>query len=301
MTWGTDTGMEDARAQLHALLDGGGTLVDTADCYGDGAAEEVLGDLLSDDVDRSELVITTKAGQGQTGITASGAPRPDASARTMLTSLDRSLRRLGTDHVDLWLVHAWDPAVPVEETLRALQAAVSTGRARYVGVADHRGWQLATAAAVAQHLGVPLIAAAQEVSLLQRSADAEVLPAAAHHGVGVIAWAPLGRGVLTGKYLSKVPPGSRGASERLAGWVAPYLDDSHRRVVQAVVTAADGLGVPPLQVALAWARDVPGVASCVVGARTADQLREALAADDLELPAEIRAALDDVSVRATSG
>jgi aryl-alcohol dehydrogenase-like predicted oxidoreductase len=295
LTWGRDTDEDEARACLRAFVEAGGTLVDTADGYGDGCAEEVLGSLLDDVVDRADLVVVTKAGGGCWG-SATGR-RPDASARSMLAALDRSLSRLGTDHVDLWMAHAWDPAVPVEETLRALHAAVSTGRARYVGVAEHTGWQLATAASAAARTGAPLVAAAQELSLLQRSAEAEVLPAAAHHGLGVLACAPLARGVLTGKYRDGVPAESRVASEHLAGWVAPYLGREHRQVVSAVCTAAEGLGVAPLEVALAWVRDVPGVVSAVVGARSAAQLELALSSEDLVLPTEIRAALDDVSAR----
>ena len=294
--WGRDTDEHEARDLLRLFVEAGGTLVDTADSYGEGMAEEVLGALVGEVVDRSDLVICTKAGLG--GDVSAGAPaRPDASARSMLMALDRSLSRLGTDHVDLWLAHMWDPAVPVEETLRALQAAVTTGRARYVGIADHAGWQLATAAAGATRTGVPLVAAATELSLLQRASEAEFLPAATHHGVGVLAWAPLARGVLTGKYRTAIPADSRGASTHLARWVAPYLGAEHRRVVQAVSTAAEGLGVAPMEVALAWVRDRPGVVSALVGARTADQLDAALDSEDLVLPPEIRAALDDVSAR----
>jgi len=296
LCWGHDTDEHDARDQLRLFVEAGGTLVDTADSYGDGTSEEVLGALLGEVVDRSDLVITTKAGLGR-DVAAGGPLRPDASARSMLMALDRSLARLGTDHVDLWLAHAWDPAVPVEETLRALQAAVTTGRARYVGVADHAGWQLATAAAGAVRTGVPLVAAANELSLLQRRAEAELVPAATHHGVGVLAWAPLARGVLTGKYRAGLPADSRAASQQMARWVAPYLGAEHRRVVQAVATAADGLGVAPLEVALAWVLDRPGVVSALVGARTAGQLKAVLAGEDLVLPPEIRAALDDVSAR----
>ncbi|SDQ41102.1 aldo/keto reductase [Quadrisphaera sp. DSM 44207] len=297
LTWGRDTDEHEARDQLRAFVEAGGTLVDTADSYGGGAAEAVLGALLAEDVDRSEVVLCTKAGIGH-GPDAGRRGRwgrADGSARSMLAALDRSLARLGTDHVDLWLAHSWDPWVPVEETLRALQAAESTGRARYVGVADHSGWQLATAAAASGARGLPLVAASVELSLLQRAAEREVVPAAAHHGLGLLAWAPLAHGVLTGKYRGGAPADSRATSAELAPWVRPYLGDEHRRVVHAVSTAAQGLGVAPLEVALAWVRDSPGVVSAVVGARTAGQLLGALEVEDLVLPPEIRAALDDVS------
>jgi aryl-alcohol dehydrogenase-like predicted oxidoreductase len=142
---------------------------------------------------------------------------------------------------------------------------------------------------------VPLVATSVEYSLVQRSAEAEVLPATAELGMGVLPWSPLGRGVLTGKYRRGIPADSRGASSHLSGFIEPYLDERARHIVDAVCTAADGLGASPLEVALAWVRDHPGVTAPVVGARTAAHLTAALAAEDLELPAEIRTALDDVS------
>jgi aryl-alcohol dehydrogenase-like predicted oxidoreductase len=135
-----------------------------------------------------------------------------------------------------------------------------------------------------------------EYSLLQRGIEREVLPAAVDLGVGILPWSPLGRGVLTGKYRTGTPADSRAASAHFGPFVEPYLEDRARRIVDAVATAADGLGVTPLEVALSWVRDRPGVVAPIVGARTAVQLRTALAAEDVMLPAEIRAALDDVSV-----
>lgn len=289
LTWGRDTDEHEAADQLRSFVDAGGTLVDTAASFGDGASEELLGSLLGDVVDRADLVLATKAGLWP------GTSRVDAGARSMLRSLDDSLARLRTDHVDLWLVQAWDPVVPLEETLAVLRTAVASGRARYVGVANYSGWQLARAATLAQAAGVPLVADEVEYSLLERSPEVDVVPAGAHVGSGVLAWAPLGRGVLTGKYRSGTPADSRAASPHLSGYVEPYLDADCGRVVEAVATAADGLGCAPLEVALAWVRDAPGVASALVGARTAAQLRGSLAAEDVVLPDEIRQALDDVS------
>lgn len=289
LTWGRDTDEHEAADQLRSFVDAGGTLVDTAASYAGGASEELLGALLGDVVPRDDVVLVTKAGLRP------GTSHVDASARNLLRRLEESLARLRTDHVDLWLVHAWDPQVPLEETLAALRVAVSSGRARYVGVSGYSGWQLARAATLSAGAGVPLVADQVEYSLLQRSAEAEVIPAAEHVGAGVVAWAPLGRGVLTGKYRHGTPADSRAASPHLAAYVTPYLDGDGRRVVEAVATAADGLGSAPLEVALAWARDAPGIASAVVGARTAAQLRGSLAAEELTLPEEIRQALDDVS------
>lgn len=301
MTWGHDGDDEIARDQLVTFLEAGGTLVDTAAGYGDGAAEEMLGMLLGHVVSRDQVLVVSRAGAGLPVGGPGGADGPagavDTSRRALLDTLDASLTRLGTDHVDLWLVHGFDPATPLSETLSALDFAVDTGRTRYVGVASCSGWQLAGAATWQR--AVPgraaVVAVAAEYSLLARGVEREVVPAAVHLGVGLLPWSPLGRGVLTGKYRHGVPADSRAASPGLAPFVEAYFDSRSRRIVDAVVTAADGLGVPALEVALAWVRDRPGVTAPVVGARTNAQLRAALAAESLTLPGEIRQALDDVS------
>jgi aryl-alcohol dehydrogenase-like predicted oxidoreductase len=293
LTWARNTGEREAADLLKAFWEAGGTLVDTADVYADGGAEYLLGRLVQDLVPRRDLVIATKAG---------GVPDPerrfDCSRGHLLDALDASLERLGTDYVDLWQVHAYDPFTPLEETLQALDTAVGSGRARYAGVAGFCGWQLAKAASwqlAAPGARTRLASTQMEYSLLQRGVEREVLPAALDLGVGLLPSSPLGRGVLTGKYRRSTPPDSRGASERLAPFVAPYLDDAAARIVDAVAIAADGLAVTPLQVALAWVRDRPGVAAPVIGARTSQQLTEALSVESLTLPDEICRALDDVS------
>ncbi|WP_371482762.1 aldo/keto reductase [Kitasatospora sp. NBC_00315] len=291
MTWGRDTDEHEAADQLKEFVDAGGDLVDTADVYADGGAEYLLSRLTDSLIPRSELVIATKAGS-----VPESDRRFDTSRGYLLRALDASLHRLGTDYVDLWQVHAFDPGTPTDETLHALDLAVSSGRARYVGVSNHSGWQLAKMAARRQGDGrVPLAATQMEYSLLQRGIEREVLPAALDAGVSVLASSPLGRGVLTGKYRHAVPKDSRGASPYLSGFVQPYLDDRSRRIVDAVATAADGLASSPLAVALAWVRDRPGVASALVGARTTSQLQAALSVEALTLPEEIRGALDDIS------
>ncbi|NUR88770.1 MAG: aldo/keto reductase [Nonomuraea sp.] len=291
MTWGRDTDAEEAAAQLRTFVEAGGNLVDTADVYTGGDAERLLGRMLRD-LPRSELVISTKA-----VVTPAGHRPRDASRRHLLAAVDASLARLGLDYVDLWQLHTYDPEVPLEETLAALEAIVTSGRAVYAGVCDYAGWQLA-AAAVTQRCApgrVPITSAQVEYSLLAREPERELLPAAAHVGAGVLAWSPLGRGVLTGKYRTGIPGDSRAATPHFAEFVRPYLDERSRRVVESVMTAADGLGVSPLAVALSWVRDLPGVASAIVGARTNSQLTGALLAEDVVLPIEIREALDDVS------
>ncbi|MFF5205466.1 aldo/keto reductase [Streptosporangium sp. NPDC000396] len=292
MTWGRDTGAEEAAAQLRTFAEAGGTLIDTADVYGGGEAERLLGRLIRDAVPRSELVLSTKA-----VLTPTGRRPRDASRKHLIAAIDASLTRLGVNEVDLWQLHAFDPDVPLEETLAAVDAIVSSGRAAYAGVCDYTGWQLAVAAVSQRAVPsrVPIVASQVEYSLLARDAERELIPAAEHVGAGVLAWSPLGRGVLTGKYRTGIPADSRAATPHFADFVKPYLDERCRRVVESVTTAAEGLGVSPLAVALSWVRDQPGVTSAIVGARTHAQLAGVLQADDLTLPVEIREALDDVS------
>lgn len=291
MTWGRDTDGDDAADQFALFRDAGGTLVDTADRYCGGESEVIVGRLLAGC--RDEVVLATKAG-------AASALGEGCSRRHLLASLDASLRRLGTDHVDLWQLHRYDPGVPLEETLGALDTAVASGRARYVGVSNYSGWQTATAATHQRGWPgrAPLVSTQVEWSLLARGVEREVVPACAHHRLGVLAWSPLGRGVLTGKYRGGVPADSRGASPLYETFVAPYLDEGATRVVGAVATAAQGLGVSPLAVALAWVRDQPHVAAAIVGARTRAQLLGILEAETLTLPAEIRDALTEISAPA---
>lgn len=290
MTWSRDTDEHEAGELLRDFVDAGGTLVDTAASYADGAAEELIGHLLGTVVPREDVVLCTKAGVRRT---PSGGV-VDASRGALLASLDASLARLRTDAVDLWLVQTPDPRTPLTETLSALRLAVTSGKARYVGLSNHPAWQTAQAATV---LGddIGLTAVEVEYSLLQRGIEREVVPAAAALGVGVLAWSPLGRGVLTGKYRRTIPADSRAASPHLSGFVEPYLTGLSTPVVEAVATAADGLGRTPTEVALAWVAGRRTVASAIVGARTPAQLRTSLASVDLQLPPEITLALDEVS------
>ncbi|GAA1969198.1 aldo/keto reductase [Isoptericola halotolerans] len=293
MTWGRDTAVDDASAILRSFVDAGGTLVDTAASYGDGDAERLLGEQLAGTVARDELVLCTKGGvrHGPDG------PRRDASRGGLLADLDGSLARLGVDHVDLFLVACPDPTTPLEETISALRLAVTSGRTRYVGLSNVPAWTAARAATLLEAAeGIGLTALQMEYSLLQRGVERETVPASASLGLGLLAWSPLGRGVLTGKYRRAVPVGSRAASDHLAGFVGQYLEDGDAAaVVEAVATAAEGLGRSPLEVALAWLLARPTVASAVVGARTPEQIAGTIGALDLSLPGEVHAALDDVS------
>ena len=293
MTWGRDTDEIEAADQCRAFLDAGGNFIDTASTYGDGDSERVIGGLIGTLFNRDEVVIATKAGIGFTD----GVRKVDASRHSLIAELDRSLSRLGTDFVDVWHVHAWDDATPLDDTLSALDYAYTTGRARYVGISNYSGWQIARAATKQQSnsMKAPLTTVQNEYSLLNRVAESEILDAAEECGLGFLAWAPLARGVLTGKYRKGVPSDSRGAAPHFAKHIEPYLDGRSTRIVEAVVVAAEGLGYSPLEVALAWVRDAPGVTTSLIGARTGAQLRGVLKSEEIALPDIVRSALDDVS------
>jgi len=292
MTWGRDTGMDDARGLIKAFVDAGGDLVDTAAAYAQGDAERMLAKLMRTVVRRDDLVIATKAGFS----IRDGSRIVDTSRGALLADLHDSLRRLGTDHIDLWQLHTWGQA-PLEESLAAIDHAVATGAVRYAGVSNFVGWQ--TAAAVTWQAAfpgrTPIVSAQVEYSLLARRAEVEVLPCIRHFELGFFPYSPLGRGVLTGKYRASIPKGSRASMEHFSWYVTPYLEARSRAVVEAVATAASGLGFTPAEVSLLWVRDAPGVTAPLLGARTVEQLDTYLGLDDVDLPVEIAAALDDVS------
>jgi len=293
MTWGRDTDEHEAAEQLRFYLDAGGNFIDTAAVYGNGDAERVLGGFLGVMVPRDQIIIATKAGISF----KSGERVVDNSRTSLIADLDRSLSHLGTDYVDLWQIHTWDEKTPLEEVLSALDYAVSTGRARHVGISNFAGWQLARAVTLQNPIfgKAPIISTQNEYSLLRRKIENEILPASRELGVGVLAWSPLGRGVLTGKYRSGLPSDSRGASPHFSSFIEPYLDERSRKIVEAVMVASDGLGLSPLEVSLAWVRDCPGVTSAIIGARTGAQLRGALSAESVTLPVPVREALDEIS------
>ena len=291
MTWGKQTDEYDARDQLAAFLDAGGTLVDTADSYGQGASEELLGTLIQEFDCRNEIVVATKAVQRP-----DTERRLDASRRHLLDALEASLQRLDVDHIDLWQMHRWDSWTPLEETLSAIDHALTSGKVRYVGISNYSGWQTAQACTIQRIGGVaPLVTTQMEYSLLERGIEREIVPAAPSLGIGILPWSPLGRGVLTGKYRHSIPIDSRGGNPETSGFVNAYNNERSHRIVDAVCTAAEGLDAAPGEVALAWLRDRPGVVAPIVGARTTAQLISALASEELELPEEIVVALDDIS------
>jgi len=293
MTCGRDTDEHEAADQLKTFLEAGGNLIDTAAVYGDGDSERVLGGFIGTLANRDEIILATKA-----GISFSNGERSVNNSRgNLLNDLDKSLARLGVEHIDLWQIHTWDPLVPLEETLSAIDQAVSSGRTRYVGVSNFSGWQLARSATLQNPFfgKAPIISQQSEYSLLNREIESEVMPAALEMNIGLLAWSPLGRGVLTGKYRNGSPSDSRGASPHFSGFVSPYLGENSRRIVDAVCVASEGLGYSPIEVALSWVRDGFGVTSAIVGARTAAQLRGILTVEEIVLPEQVRIALDEVS------
>jgi aryl-alcohol dehydrogenase-like predicted oxidoreductase len=293
MTWGRDTDEHEAASQLRSFLDAGGNLVDTAAVYGDGDSERVIGGFIGTLVNRDEIVIATKAGISF----REGQRKVDNSRASLLADLDRSLDRLGVETVDLWQVHSYDTETRIEETLSALDYAVASGRVRYVGISNFNGWQSARAITIQNpFLGKVAISSLQnEYSLLNRKVEEELLPASIEMSVGFLAWSPLGRGVLTGKYQDGMPIDSRGASQHFASFIAPYLNKRARSITQAVVVAAEGLGLSPLEIAIAWVRDRPGISSAIVGARTGAQLKGILRSEEVDIPPQVQTALEEVS------
>ena len=293
MTWGRDTNEHEAADQLKTFLDAGGNLIDTAAMYGDGDSERVIGGFIGSLANREDLIIATKAGISIN----SGERSVNNSRSSLLSDLDKSIARLGVEYIDLWQIHTWDPMVPLEESLSAIDQAVSSGSVRYVGVSNFSGWQLARAATLQNPLfgKAPIISTQVEYSLLNRSIEEEVIPAAIEMNIGVLAWSHLGRGVLSGKYRNGAPSDSRGASPHFSSFIAPYLNDSSSKIVDAVCVASEGLGYSPIEVALSWVREGYGVTSAIIGARTAAQLRGILTVEEIALPDKVRAALDEVS------
>ncbi len=292
MAWGHDTSQSEARELVRRFTGAGGTLIDTAPTDASGEAERWLGRMMAAQLRRDQVVIATKAGFR----VHEGRGTIDTSRAHMLADLGESLDRLRTDYVDLWQIHAWGPT-GIEESLAALDHAVTSGMARYVGISNFVGWQTAQAATWQRAFPgrAPIVSTQIEYSLLARRAEIEVLPAAEALGLGVFPWSPLGRGVLTAKYRTGIPRGSRGASPHFRAFVEHYWDERSRSVVEAVKTAGDGLRLSAAQVALLWVRDAPGVTAPLLGARTAEQLEPLLETEDDVLPAQITAALDDVS------
>ena len=280
------------------FLDAGHTLIDTADKYNGGEAEEIVGAAIRGR--RESVLLATKAGH-PTG----AGPNDRGLSRAHLTrALEASLRRLGTDHVDLYQCHVPDPDTPIEETMATLDGFVRAGKVRYLGCSNFTAAQLVEAQWAAQRIGgAPLVSHQAQYSLVDRTIEAEILPVSGRHGLGTLTWSPLGAGVLAGRYRRDAPPppdsrlGRVTASSARLGryWALDLLAERKLRIADEVSRVAAELGAPAAAVAVAWLRDRTGVSSIVVGPRTPDQLGDYLAGMGLTLPPEAGTALDHVS------
>jgi aryl-alcohol dehydrogenase-like predicted oxidoreductase len=284
------TGVTDARRQVDLCLDAGVNLFDTADVYSDGLSEEILGEVLEGR--RDDVLVATKARMAM----GDGPNDAGLSRHHLLRSCEASLRRLRTDHIDLYQVHEWDGQTPIEETLDALDTLVRDGKVRYVGCSNYAAWQLMKALGASDRRGLQRFVSQQiHLTLQAREAEYELVPATLDQGVGILVWSPLAGGLLSGKYRrgGQGPEGSR----QLTSWDEPpvYDEDALYDTVDVLVEIADGHGVSAAQVALAWLLERPGVSSVIVGARTEEQLADNLRAADLRLSDEERTRLDEIS------
>jgi aryl-alcohol dehydrogenase-like predicted oxidoreductase len=284
------TGVDEARRQVELCLEAGVNLIDTADVYSDGLSEEILGEVLRGR--RDDVLVATKVRM------AMGPGPNDAglSRHHILSGCEASLRRLGTDHIDLYQVHEWDGQTPLEETLEALDLLVQAGKVRYVGASNYAGWQLMKALGTAERTGLPRFVSEQiYYSLQARDAEYELIPAAVDQGLGVLVWSPLAGGLLSGKYRRDQRPSE--GSRQLTDWNEPPVYDQERLydTVEVLLAIGADRGVSAAQVALAYLIGKPAVTSVVVGARTTEQLTDNLAAADLVLSAEEREQLDKAS------
>ena len=298
MTFGVETAEPGAHEQLDLFLEAGGTLVDTADVYGGGESERIIGSWLADrPVDLTGRVVLATKGRFPTADDPNGA---GLSVRHLTRALDASLARLGVDRVDLYQAHAYDPVTPLEETLRTMDGFVRAGKVAYWGLSNFTGWQLTKLVQLARAMGVAAPVTLQpQYGLLVREIEWEIVPAALDAGMGLLPWSPLGGGYLSGKYTRDQRPG---AGTRLGDDPGRGMEAWERRgtertwaVIDAVQRIAEARAVSMAEVALAWVTDRPGVTATIVGARTTEQLRTNLGAADLHLSAAETAALDAAS------
>ncbi|MFF0267448.1 aldo/keto reductase [Kribbella sp. NPDC004536] len=285
---------DEARAIFRTYIDAGGNFIDTADFYTAGESERIVGRLIAEAGVRERIVLTTKA----TNSVDTGDPNAGGNSRKhLIRALDDSLRRLGTDYVDLFLLHTWDRITPVDEVLRTLDDLARAGKIRYAGLSDVPSWYAARAQTLADaHALTPMVSLQLPYSLIERGIETEHVPMAQQLGLGITAWSPLGAGFLTGKYLRDEAKRMSGDG-RLTGDGAAGQSWTDRQwdLLPAVRDVADELGVTMAQVAVNWAATQPGVASAIVGASNPAQLGSSIAALGFELPAELRSQLDQAS------
>jgi aryl-alcohol dehydrogenase-like predicted oxidoreductase len=282
--------VDGARRQIDVALDAGVNLIDTADIYSGGASETIIGQALNGRRDRVLLATKARFAMGP------GPNDGGLSRHHLIEACEASLRRLQTDHIDLYQVHEWDGQTPLEETLGALDHLLQSGKVRYVGCSNFAGWHVMKALGTARTAGLPAFVSQQVyLSLQERSAEYEIVPSAIDQGLGLLIWSPLAGGLLSGKYRrgAPAPEGARHAGE----WSEPpiYDEDKLYDTIEALVEIADHHGVSAAQVALAWVLARPGITSVIVGARTEEQLANNLAAATLELAADEHARLEAVS------
>ncbi|MFC4122996.1 aldo/keto reductase [Nonomuraea zeae] len=282
---------DEARPIFRRYLEAGGNFIDTADFYTAGESETILGNLVAEAKVRDKVVLTTKF----TNSVAPGDPNAGGNGRKhMIRAVEASLRRLRTDYLDLFLLHTWDRITPVEEVMRTFDDLTTAGKIRYAGLSDVPSWYAARAQTYAEaHALAPVVSLQLPYSLIDRTIEQEHVTMGQTLGLGITAWSPLGGGFLTGKYR----PADRGlAGEgRLgdAGQAGPAWTDRDWRLLAALESVAGELGVTMAQAALNWVATQPGIASAIVGASSASQLDANLGALDFELPAELRARLDE--------
>jgi aryl-alcohol dehydrogenase-like predicted oxidoreductase len=284
------TGLDEARRQVDMCLEAGVNLIDTADVYSNGLAEEIVGQVLTDR--RDEVLVATKVRMAM----GDGPNDAGLSRQHIVSGCEASLRRLRTDHIDLYQVHEWDGVTPLEETLEALDLLLRAGKVRYIGCSNYAGWQLMKALGTASQHGLPRFVSEQiYYSLQSRDAEYELIPVAVDQGLGVLVWSPLAGGLLSGKYRRDQRPSS--GSRQLTDWNEPpvYDEDKLYDTVDVLVDIAGQHGVSAARVALAYLLDKPAVTSVVIGARTSPQLADNLAAADLELTADDFRRLEKVS------
>jgi aryl-alcohol dehydrogenase-like predicted oxidoreductase len=282
--------VEGARRQITMALDAGVNLIDTADVYSDGLSEEIVAKALP--VARDEVLLATKVRMPM----GDGPNDAGLSRHHIIRGCEASLRRLGTEYIDLYQVHEWDGHTPLDETLQALDDLVSAGKVRYVGASNYAGWQLMKALGISDRRDLARFVSQQiYYSLQARDAEYELVPVAIDQGLGILVWSPLAGGLLSGKYRRGVdaPAGSR----HLGDWDEPpvYDQDKLYDTVDILVEIAGAHGVSAAQVSLAWLLGRAGVTSVIVGARNDEQLADNLKAADLVLSADERHRLDDVS------
>ncbi len=285
-----ETEVDEARRIVDRALDGGINFIDTADVYSDGRSEEIVGELIKGR--RDEIVLATKArfamgdGQNDAGL----------SRRYLLRACEASLRRLGTDYIDLYQVHERDGLTPMEETLDALDTLVRQGKVRYIGCSNHSAWHVMKALGISERRGLQRFVTQQVYySLLDRDAEYELIPLSIDQQLGVLVWSPLAGGLLSGKYRRNVEPPA--GSRQTTPWGEPPVYDRDRmyRIVEALVEVASARGTSPAQAALAYLLGRPAVTSLVIGARTEEQLADNLGSVDWTLDVDERAQLDEVS------